>query len=52
MAEACGDDAELRGAVESLIRAEAHDLIPTEPTALDPAAVAANARGSNPGDRA
>ena len=33
LAEACGDDADLRGAVESLIRAEARDLIPTEPTA-------------------
>ena len=31
VAEACGDDAELRGAVESLIRADARDLIPTEP---------------------
>jgi predicted ATPase/serine/threonine protein kinase len=31
VAEACGGDAELRGAVESLIRAEAGDLIPTEP---------------------
>ena len=31
LAEACGDDAELRGDVESLIRAEAHGLIPTDP---------------------
>ena len=34
LAEACGGDAELRRQVDSLIRAEAHDLIPTEPTAL------------------
>ena len=34
VAQACGDDAELRGAVESLIRADAHDLIPTEPTGV------------------
>ena len=33
VAEACGDDAELRGAVESLIRADARDLIPTDPGA-------------------
>jgi predicted ATPase len=31
VALACGDDAELRGAVESLIRADAGDLIPAEP---------------------
>ena len=37
VAEACGDDAELRGAVESLIRADARDLIPTEPTGLSAA---------------
>jgi serine/threonine protein kinase len=36
VADACGDDAELREAVESLIRADAHDLIPTEPSALPP----------------
>ena len=34
LAEACGGDSELRRQVDSLIRAEAHDLIPTEPTAL------------------
>jgi non-specific serine/threonine protein kinase len=34
VAEACGEDVELRGAVESLIRADAHDLIPTEPTGV------------------
>ena len=34
VADACGEDAELREAVESLIRADAHDLIPTEPSAL------------------
>jgi len=33
VAEACGDDADLRGAVESLIRADAHDLIPHDPQA-------------------
>ena len=41
MAEACGDDAELRGAVESLIRADAHDLIPDRPQSLVRAAGAA-----------
>jgi predicted ATPase len=31
VARACGSDAELRGTVESLIRADARDLIPTHP---------------------
>jgi eukaryotic-like serine/threonine-protein kinase len=31
VAVACGDDAELRGAIESLIRADAHQLIPADP---------------------
>src|SRR5687767_1805482 len=34
VAEACGHDAELRGAVESLIRADARELIPTDPAAF------------------
>jgi predicted ATPase/serine/threonine protein kinase len=34
VAEACGDDTELRGAVESLIRADARELIPTDPQGL------------------
>jgi predicted ATPase len=33
VAEACGGDPELRGAVESLIRADARQLIPTDPEA-------------------
>lgn len=31
MGEACGDDAELRSAVETLIRADAGELIPSQP---------------------
>ena len=31
VAAACGEDAELRGAVESLIRADARQIIPTDP---------------------
>ena len=36
VAEVCGSDAELRGAVESLIQADARDLIPTDPHAPCP----------------
>jgi predicted ATPase/serine/threonine protein kinase len=32
VAEACGGDAELRHAVESLIQADAHELIPSDPS--------------------
>jgi predicted ATPase/serine/threonine protein kinase len=51
VARACGDDAELRGAVESLIRADAGQLIPTDPDAPSAQPPAARRPRLAPGTR-